>query len=127
MTEQAINWGGAKLMSIKHILFIVAALTSFVWAWSQGLAWIVAGGNLLNLPSFFIASYRSGPAAGFLTIDILFVWITYIVWVIGDAGRIGLGTKWGVVFALLSFLGTCLSFPLYLVVRERTLDAEPAR
>lgn len=113
-------------MSLKHIVFIAAALISSVWAWSLGIAWVTAGGNLLNLPSFFVDAYRSGPAAAFLTIDILFVWGIYIVWVIGDAQRIGLGTKWGVGFALLSFLGTCLSFPLYLVVRERKLAGERA-
>ena len=113
-------------MTIKHILYISAALVSFVWAWSHGSAWVMAGGNLLNLPSFFIDAYHSGSAAAFLTIDILFVWGIYIVWVIGDARRIGLGTRWGIGFALLSLLGTCLAFPLYLVVRERILDGERA-
>lgn len=110
-------------MNIRHLLFVIAALVSTAWAWSQGLAWMAAGGNLLNLPSFFVDAYRSGPAAGFLTIDILFVWLVFIAWVIGDARRIGLGTKWGAFFALLSFGGTCLAFPLYLVMRERTLDS----
>jgi len=113
-------------MTVRHLLFIVAALVSLVWAWSQGLVWMTAGGNLLNLPSFFVDAYRAGSAAAFLTIDILFVWGVFIVWVIGDARRIGLGTKWGVGFALLSLLGTCFAFPLYLVARERRLDADRA-
>ena len=51
-------------------------------------------------------------------------WGVFIAWVISDARRIGLGTGWGVGFALLSGLGTCFAFPLYLVKRERFLDAK---
>ena len=64
-----------------------------------------------------------GSAAGFLTIDILVVWGAFMLWVIPDARRIGLGTKTGLTFLLLSFLGTCFAFPLYLIVRERHLAA----
>ena len=112
--------------NVRHALYVVAALVSLVWAWINGFRWMADGGNLINLPSFFIDSYNSGPAAAFLTIDILVVWGVYMIWVIGDAARIGLGTGKGVLFALLSFLGTCFAFPLYLVVRERHLDKAPA-
>lgn len=108
-------------MSLKHLIYCVAAFASLICAWSHGFAWVMAGGNLLNLPSFFIDAYKSGSAAAFLTIDILVVWGVYMVWVIGDARSIGLGTRTGVIFALLSFLGTCFAFPLYLVMRERHL------
>jgi hypothetical protein len=92
-----------------------------VWAWTHGIAWIESGGNLLNLPSFFIDSYNGGSAAAFLTIDIAVVWAAYMIWVVGDAIKIGLGAKTGWIFLALSFLGTCFAFPLYLVVRERHL------
>ena len=108
-------------ISARHALFIAAAVISLVWAWVKGVAWVVAGGNLINLPSFFIDAYNSGSAAAFLTIDILFVWGIFLVWVIADARRIGLGTRTGALYALLSLLGTCFAFPLYLVRRERWL------
>jgi Terpene cyclase DEP1 len=108
-------------MLIRHSLYLVAAILSLAWAWSLGLVWVAEGGNLLNLPSFFADAYRSGSAAGFLTIDILFVWGVFMVWVVSDARQIGLGTKWGLGFIALSFLGTCFAFPLYLIARERHL------
>lgn len=108
----------------RHGIYIVVAVVSAVWAWSYGISWMAGGGDLLNLPSFFIDAYKSGSAAAFLTIDILFVWGVFILWVITDAKRIGLGLGWGIGFALLSGLGTCLAFPLYLVKRERFLTAE---
>ena len=111
-------------MTIRHAAFAVVAFASLAWAWSSGLVWVMEGGNILNLPSFFIDAYSSGPAAAFLTVDILAVWAVFIVWVVADARRIGLGTGWGAGFVALSFLGTCFAFPLYLVVRERKLASE---
>lgn len=109
-------------MSLKHIVYFVLALTGLVWCWIHGIAWMAAGGNILNLPSFFIDSYKSGsPAAAFLTIDIAVVWGAFLIWVVGDAKKIGLGARIGWVFFGLSFLGTCFAFPLYLVTRERHL------
>lgn len=110
--------------NIRHAIYVIVAFGSLVWAWSHGFAWIAGGGNILNLPSFFIDAYQSGSAAAFLTVDILAVWGVFIAWVITDAKRIGLGLNWGIGFALLSGLGTCFAFPLYLVKRERFLDAK---
>jgi hypothetical protein len=104
------------------MIYILLALVSLVWAWTHAFAWMTAGGNLLNLPSFFIDAYKSGSAAAFLTIDITVAWITYMIWVVGDARKIGLGAKTGWLFLALSFLGTCFAFPLYLVMRERHLE-----
>lgn len=108
-------------MTIRHALYMVAALVSLVWAWKLGFAWVAGGGNLINLPSFFVDAYSGGPAASFLTVDILFAWGVFMVWAVSDARAIGLGTKVGLTFVLLSFLGTCFAFPLYLLVRERHL------
>jgi hypothetical protein len=108
-------------MPVRHLIYIVAALASVVWAWSHAFAWMAGGGNIINLPSFFIDSYNSGSAAAFLTIDIAVAWIVYMIWVVGDATKIGLGAKTGWTFLALSFLGTCFAFPLYLVMRERHL------
>jgi Terpene cyclase DEP1 len=108
-------------MPARHLIYIVLALASVIWAWSWAFAWMTGGGNIINLPSFFIDSYKSGSAAAFLTIDIATAWAVYMLWVVGDATKIGLGAKTGWIFLALSFLGTCFAFPLYLVVRERHL------
>jgi hypothetical protein len=109
-------------MSLKHLIYIALAFIGLIWCWMHGIQWISDGGNLINLPSFFIDSYKSGSAAAFLTVDIAIVWATFMIWVLGDAAKIGLGAKTGWIFIGLSFLGTCFAFPLYLVVRERHLS-----
>ncbi len=108
-------------MPVRHIIYIALALVSLIWAWSHAFAWMAGGGNIINLPSFFIDSYNGGSAAAFLTIDIAVAWGVYMIWVVGDATKIGLGAKTGWLFLALSFLGTCFAFPLYLVMRERHL------
>ena len=111
-------------MSIKHVLFVIIAVGATIAAWLHGFAWMADGGNILNLPSFFLDAYRSSPSAAFLTIDILAAWLVFMIWVVPDATRIGLGARWGWIFVALSFVGTCFAFPLYLVVRERHLDRQ---
>lgn len=110
-------------MNLRHGIYVLLAVVGLVWTWSQGIQWIQDGGNLLNLPSFFINSYRSGSAAAFLTVDIAIAWATFIIWAVNDSAKIGLGGRTGWAFVALSFLGTCFAFPLYLVVRERHLTS----
>ncbi|MFM6854425.1 MAG: DUF2834 domain-containing protein, partial [Sphingopyxis sp.] len=96
---------------LRHGLYAMLACGALVTTWMHGFAWIGAGGNLLNLPSFFADSYHGGDAAAFLTIDIAVVWAVFMAWVVADARAIGLGVRWGWVFIALSFLGTCFAFP----------------
>lgn len=107
--------------SIRQGLFIILAVASLLTTWPHAFAWIAKGGNIANPFQFFIDAYRSGSAAAFLTIDILVAWIAFMVWVVHDTRRIGLGVRWGWFFVGLSYLGTCFAFPIYLVTRERFL------
>ncbi|MFM9899040.1 DUF2834 domain-containing protein [Sphingorhabdus sp.] len=108
-------------MPIRNMVYIALSPVSVVWVWSWGFQWMASGGNLLNLPSFFLDSDNSGSAAAFLAIEIAVVWAAYMIWVEGDATTIGLCAKNGGIFLARYFLGTCFAFPLYLVMRERHL------
>lgn len=108
-------------MALRHALYILIAVVSVIGAWWHGIAWMLGGGNVLLLHTFFLDAYRSGNAAAFLTIDILAAWIVFMIWVVPDATRVGLGAKTGWLYFALSFVGTCFAFPLYLVARERHL------
>jgi hypothetical protein len=106
-------------ISPKHMFYVFIAFSALILTMSHGIAWAMAGGNLLNLPSFWIDAYNSGNAAAFLTVDAFVVWVCFMAWVIGDAKAIGLGAKTGALFVALTFLAISFAFPLYLVVRER--------
>jgi hypothetical protein len=116
--------------NIRHAVFIVLGIAAFLLTWPHAFDWMEAGGNILNPVDFFGDAIAHGNTAAFLSLDILFMWVTYMVWVVFDAKRIGLGYKWGIFFLLFSYAGVSLAFPVYLVVRERFIDrrrsSEPA-
>src|SRR3546814_19690400 len=113
------------MSGVRHALYVAIAIVSAVAAWWHGIAWVQEGGDLVNLPSFFLDAYHSGNAAAFLTIDILAAWAVFLLWVVPDARRIGLGTRTGWLYFGLSFVAPCFAFPLYLVVPARHF-ARPA-
>lgn len=48
-------------------------------------------------------------------------WLVFMVWVVTDSKRIGLGYRWGWIFVGLSYIGVSMALPVYLVTRERYL------
>jgi len=81
-----------------------------------------AGGNILDPVDFFGDAIDAGGTAAFLSLDMLIAWAVFMVWVVFDAQRIGMGAKWGWFFVALSYAGVSMAFPVYLVARERFLD-----
>lgn len=110
--------------NVKHIFFVVIGVGSLFVVWPFAFAWMKNGGNILDPLAFFTGVFKLGGAPAFLTTDIAVCWIVFMVWVVFDAKRIGLGAKWGWLFLALSYLGTCFAFPIYLVVRERHLGRQ---
>lgn len=109
--------------NIRHGAYLVAGLAALLLTWPYAFDWMSDGGNILNPIAFFGDAIDAGGTASFLSIDMLIAWAVFIVWVLTDSVRIGLGRKWGVAFVVLSYIGVSMAFPVYLVVRERFLDA----
>jgi hypothetical protein len=109
--------------TIRHTFYLVLGIAAFFLTWPHAFQWMSEGGNILNPVAFFGDAIAHGRTAAFLSFDILFMWVTYMIWVVTDAHRIGLGYKWGVFFLLFSYVGVSLAFPVYLIVRERFLDS----
>lgn len=109
------------ITNVKHAFFIVLGAVALVVTWPHAFDWMHDGGNILNPLDFFGDAIDAGGTAAFLSLDMLIAWAVFMVWVVFDARRIGLGTKWGWFFVVLSYVGVSLAFPVYLVVRERFL------
>lgn len=112
---------GNTAMNVRHAFYLVIGIAAVFLTWPFGLDWISDGGNILNPIEFFGDGIEPGGTAAFLTIDMLIAWVVFIVWVLTDTVRIGMGRKWGVIFVLLSYIGVSMAFPLYLIARERFL------
>ncbi|HWU23675.1 MAG TPA: DUF2834 domain-containing protein [Nocardioides sp.] len=108
--------------TIRHSLYLLAGVTALLLTWPHAFSWMSDGGNILNPVDFFGDAIDAGGTAAFLSIDMLFAWAVFMVWVVTDSRRIGLGAKWGWAFVALSYVGVSLAFPVYLITRERYLD-----
>lgn len=108
-------------MNVRHAAYIVAGIAALFLTWPFVFDSMREGGNILNPIAFFGDAIAAGGTAAFLSIDMLIAWAVFIVWVLTDSVRIGMGIKRGVLFVLLSYIGVSMSYPFYIVVRERFL------
>lgn len=108
-------------MNIRHVFFVAAGVVALLLTWPHAFQWMADGGNILNPVAFFGDAMKPGGTAAFLSIDMAIAWLVFMVWVVFDARRIGLGYKWGWFFVFLSYIGVSMAFPFYLVTRERYL------
>lgn len=110
------------LQNIKHAVFFILGVVALLTTWPHAFNWMAEGGNILDPVSFFADAINAGGTAAFLSIDMAIAWLVFMIWVVFDADRIGLGKKWGVFFVVLSYIGASFAFPVYLIVRERFID-----
>ncbi|WP_028654471.1 DUF2834 domain-containing protein [Nocardioides sp. J54] len=107
--------------TVRHAAYLLAGLVALGVTWPHAFDWMDAGGNILDPLDFFGDAVDAGGTAAFLSLDMLVAWGVFMVWVVTDATRIGLGQKWGWFFVALSYIGVSMAFPVYLVTRERYL------
>ena len=105
--------------TVRQSFFVIIGIVALVTTWPHAFDWMGAGGNILNPLDFFGDAIDAGGTAAFLSIDMLVAWVVFMVWVVYDTERIGMGAKWGWFFVALSYIGVSFTFPVYLVVRER--------
>jgi len=60
-----------------------------------------------------------------LAVDLTMCFIAFISWSGPDGRRLGVGRWWATVPAAL-LVGLCFAIPLYLLLRERALERQPA-
>ena len=108
--------------NIRHGFFLLLGVAALLLTWPHAFSWMRNGGNILNPIQFFADAIAPGGTAAFLSIDMAIAWLVFMVWVVFDARRIGMGMRWGWFFVALSYIGVSLAFPVYIVTRERYLD-----
>lgn len=108
--------------NLRHVFLLTLGLAAFFLTWPHAIDWMHHGGNILNPVQFFADAINAGGTAAFLSIDMAVAWLVFMIWVVVDARRIGMGAKWGWFFVALSYVGVSLAFPIYLIARERFID-----
>jgi len=108
--------------NIRHAFLLMLGLAALFLTWPHAFEWMRQGGNIFNPVQFFADAINAGGTAAFLSIDMAIAWLVFMIWVVVDTRRIGMGAKWGWFFVALSYVGVSLSFPVYLITRERFID-----
>jgi len=108
--------------NIKHGIFLILGIAALLLTWPHAFDWMANGGNIFNPITFFTDAIDAGETAAFLSIDMMIAWTVFMIWVVYDTDRIGMGKKWGWFFVALSYIGVSFTFPVYLIVRERYID-----
>jgi hypothetical protein len=111
--------------SRKRLCAVYALLAggALVATWSQNLAFFAESPDA-GVAGFLRGGYANAAAAS-LTNDLLFLTGAAIVWMLVEARRHAIRFVW--LYVALSFvIAISVTFPLFLIARERRLAAEGA-
>lgn len=112
--------GSRKALCALYALLAAGALVA---TWSQNLAFFAQAPDA-GVAGFVRGGYAN-PAAASLTNDLLFLLAAAIVWMVVEARRHAIRFVW--LYVALSFLvAISVTFPLFLIARERRLAAAGA-
>ncbi|TFB99463.1 DUF2834 domain-containing protein [Cryobacterium mannosilyticum] len=100
-------------------VYLALSLAGLIGTWSFNILAIV------GLRDFIGDWVGSGPAVSSLTVDLLVAAVAGSILIIVEARRLGM--RWGWLYVVLSGLTAfAFTFPLFLAMRERTLQAARA-
>jgi hypothetical protein len=108
------------------IAYGIIALMALVGTWSQNVAYFRGGEG--PVVGFAMATVRvwsdtfATPASRSITIDLLLFFFAAAVFMVLEAKRLGIRWVWGYVI-LGVLIAISVTFPLFLIARERRLAA----
>ncbi|TFC21212.1 DUF2834 domain-containing protein [Cryobacterium algoritolerans] len=98
------------------LVYLALSLAGLVGTWTFNVLAIV------GLRDFIGDWVGSGPAVSSLTVDLLVAAVAGSILILVEARRLGM--RWGWVYVVLSGLTAfAFTFPMFLAMRERTLQA----
>src|SRR3546814_12817450 len=103
--------------TVRHVFFVIVGIFALLVTWPFAFDWMRAGGNILNPVQFFADALAPGGTAAFLALDMAVAWAVFMVWVVFDTRRIGMGMHWGWFFVFLSYLCVSMAFLFFSFAR----------
>jgi hypothetical protein len=106
-----------KLLCMAYGLIGLIAL---VGCWGNNIQYMDMG--ILSANAHFWQETLVNPASRSITVDILFLSLAVITWMLLEARRLSMGGVWIYIFCGL-FIAISAAFPVFLIHRERALAA----
>jgi hypothetical protein len=103
-------------------LYLALCVIGTVLPYAQLMPFLRAHG--LDFP-LFVAQLFANPVSGFFGLDVIVSSVVLWVLVLGEGRRIGVRPLWAPLVANL-LVGVSLGLPLYLYLRARRLELQPA-
>lgn len=102
------------------IVYGLIGLVALVGCWGNNLQYLNLNLGMLGVNVHFWGETLVNPASRSITIDLLFLSLAAIVWMILEARRLSMRGVW--IYVLLgAFVAISAAFPAFMVHRERTL------
>jgi hypothetical protein len=114
----------ARRGSWRSIIYVCLALLALVACWRQNLLFMQeADVDLATGFVVFWPALLANHATTSITVDIFLLCVAAMIWMVVEARRLGVRFVWA--YVLLSFpIAISVTFPLFLVARERALASQ---
>ena len=110
-------------MSIKKVIYVVLAVCGVLFPWYFNFEFMrQTGTGLLDFDlAGFVAGSYANPAASSLTVDLSVACLTFAVWMVVEARKLGMKHWW--VYLVITFgVAFACAFPLFLLMRDKRLE-----
>lgn len=103
-------------------VYAVIAVAALIGTWNQNLSFMRGGGDF---PGGFLQALKANAATRSITVDIVLFGLAAVIFMVFEARRIGIPYVW--VYIVGSMLtAISVTFPLFLIARERRMAATDA-
>lgn len=113
-----------KPRTVLCVFYGALALVALVATWSQNLAYFAGGGAAAG--GAFLADLRVNPASRSISVDIALLFLAAAVFMVLEARRLGIRFVWAYIVGGM-LIAISVTFPLFLVARERKLAESDSR
>ena len=103
------------------MVYGLIGLIALVGCWGNNIQYLDMG--ILAANAHFWQETLVNPASRSITVDILFLSLAAITWMLLEARRLSMGGVWIYIFCGL-FIAISAAFPVFLIHRERALAAQ---
>ena len=104
------------------IVYALVGAVALIGCWGNNVQYLNLGLGLLGVNVHFWQETFANPASRSITIDILFLGLAAIIWMLLEARRLSMRGAWLYVLAGV-FIAISVAFPAFLIHRERVLAA----
>jgi hypothetical protein len=100
-------------------IYAAIAIAALVGTWTQNAAYLDTGSGFLKT---FLGDLKVNPASRSITVDILLFLLAAAIFMVIEARKIGVPYVWAYIVGGL-LIAISVTFPLFLIARERKLAA----